>query len=146
MVINVASLVMAQFQTNQAGKSVYYRVVNSSNVQVVARTSTGIVEYGAGAYGVMITLATAGDYVVQFDINLTNFKTSVSITVDLPEALDDGIATREEATHFNARQFITRSIIKKSVTANFASPDEVWEKLITYNPDDTIASIEEKRL
>jgi len=63
---------------SQAGRlgDVYYTLLNGDGTTFQARTNTGVVEYGGGAYGVKQTFTSLLDLVAQWDID-GEYKSSI---------------------------------------------------------------------
>ena len=74
-------LFQANFPKSQAGKlsDVYYTIYNSDGSIHTARTNSGIVELGAGSYGVKLSFLDESNWSIWWDIDSTPYVASEEI-------------------------------------------------------------------
>lgn len=76
-------LYQANFPRSQRDKlpRLYYTVFNSDGSTYLSRNQGGIVEFGNGAYGVMIGFNSAGSWSIQWDIDNSPYVASEEINI-----------------------------------------------------------------
>lgn len=69
--VGKSALFQAQFPDYQTGREseVYYTVYNSDGTVFIARTNSGVKEYGNGSYGVNLTFTQKNSYSIAWDLN-----------------------------------------------------------------------------
>jgi len=136
---------LGRFPTDLIGEDVYYKIVNHANTVVVARTATGVVEVGYGAYGILLSFDTVGNFVIIFDIDGTDYVASESINVTLnPDESRDNV--KREFQQYNADKSVKKVRILKARDGDFNNPDIIKELTFEYNTDKTISVMKEEVL
>ena len=71
------------FGSTRTGKTVQYRILNYTGVEIATWTATGVYELGYGAYGVRLMLTTVFTGYIQWrDVTDGNISTAEPITVE----------------------------------------------------------------
>lgn len=134
-------IVSAQFPAGMEGSDVHYTIYNQDQTVAVARTNSGVIDYGKGFFEVDVgsLLTSIGEYVIIFDIDSKRFA---------PERIRIRKSEIEQRDfqEFNAAKNPTKVIIKKTRTDSFNDAHETVELDLEYNNDNTPKKMEEKRL
>lgn len=80
---NKSVLLQVNFPASQAGKAsdVYYTVYNEDESVYLSRRNTNVLEFGAGAYGVLLSFSSEVNYSIHWDIDSTPYVANEEITV-----------------------------------------------------------------
>lgn len=81
--LNDSVTYIANFPRSQAGKlgNVYYRVLRGNGTTLISRTNSSIVEFGDGCYGIELSIANEGGYVIKWDIDGTVYTAHEDIDI-----------------------------------------------------------------